>query len=110
MRCSAIWALVVPVLEQLYRRIDGPLDMVAFGDRERASQFWDGGIHFRLHTSVLLHRGCLKDALNRCIQQLVEFGIGLPGGQSLDQSPRKTRDHAVVSTQARVGIVARVTP
>src|SRR5882724_9668456 len=46
--------------------------------------------------------GRVKDALNRCVEQGVELGFGLLGGQPLDQRPRKARHHAVIPPQARV--------
>src|SRR5215468_3894844 len=57
----------------------------------------------------LLHRGGLEDALHGSIQKGVELGIELRRCQSLDQSPRKTRDDAMIPAQARVGFVPRVT-
>ena len=58
---------------------------------------------------ALLNRGGLKDALNGCIQQGVELGIGLLGRQSLDQRPREARDDAVIPAQALVGFFPRIT-
>src|SRR5437868_6408493 len=53
--------------------------------------------------------GRLEDALNRCIQQGVVFGIGLLGRQPLDQRPRKARHDAVIPPQAPVAFFPRVT-
>src|SRR5215468_5753943 len=56
-----------------------------------------------------LHSGSLEDALHGSIQKGVELGIELLCCQSLDQSPRKTRDDTMIPAQARVGFVPRVT-
>src|SRR5438270_3383843 len=46
--------------------------------------------------------GRLEDALNRCIQQGVVFGIGLLGRQPLDQRPRIARHDLLIPPQAPV--------
>src|SRR4030095_5437628 len=58
------------------------------------------------------HSSCvrrLEDALNRFMQLRVELSFGLPGGEPFCKSSREARDNAMISAQAVVSFIPRIT-
>jgi len=74
-------------------------------DPPRRRLYSQGGVYT---IQQFLGVGCLKDTLNRRIQQRVEFRVRLLGRQSLHQSSRKARDNPMISAQSFIGFVPRV--
>src|SRR3984893_7570618 len=62
-----------------------------------------------LHRGSVFHGGSLEDALDRVVERSIKFGIGLPGGESVEQRARKAGDDAAVATQPIIRFFPRIT-